>query len=127
MVECVLKLLAWDSFIAAGKRDVAKRERAALSSLPVCTQRKSNRPTVFWSQLLDVVSTSRSLFEWVPRCNWRGSRRAQKLMRMESSSKAMRVGFCNGADRELWKIFSHVLRQLVQRRTYLHCDVAAQI
>jgi hypothetical protein len=58
-VGCVLKVSAWDSFITAEKRDDAKREQAALSSLPVRTQRENDR-LPGESCLLGVACTDRA-------------------------------------------------------------------
>jgi hypothetical protein len=136
-VECSPKLSTWDSVIDVEKRGVGKRERAALSSLPVCTQRGSNQqrrpvPVVGWLRILTtqtrrvnrVLGTVMQLTAEYRLC--------AEPTRRESSREWVRASFCNGADYELWKtagadrvILSEALWQLVQRKACSHFTVAA--
>src|SRR6266513_3606109 len=83
-VECVLKLPASESESAVGKRDHAKREQAALSSLPVHTRW---RPLTGCCGGRDAISGGVGVRE--------------RLKRMGSSGLSVGVSFCNAADRKL--------------------------
>lgn len=137
MVGWVPKLLAWDLLMSVGKRDVAKRERAALSSLPVRAQRGSNQqrrlvPVVWWLRVPTTQTrTVNRVLGAVMQLTVEYCLRP-KPRRKESSRELVQASFCNGADYELSKtagadrvVLSEALCQLVQRKTTSHFTVAA--
>jgi hypothetical protein len=127
-VECVLKLSVAGCGNTAGKRDLAKRERAALSSSLVCTRRESDRLHGVESGVFSVGrSTSRSDCESGCRDAVNGGVVACQLKRVDSSGKVLRARSWNGADDRLWKswwVFRALWRYL-QGELHARCDIAA--
>lgn len=93
-IGCVPKLSAWDFPITAGKRDDAKREWAALSSLPVRTRGESNRLTSdLKSRSLGLACTNHSRL-WMPSAAFGGEGVLPSLSSTGCSGDGLRKGLC---------------------------------
>ena len=116
-VGCVAKLSAWDDFITAGKRDDAKRKRAALSSLPLRIRRESDRLTS-GSLLLGVACTDRARL-CMPSVALGGEGVLRLLRSAGCPGDEAKTHLCNGADYELRKsseaLFAYVQRKMGMR------------
>jgi hypothetical protein len=132
-VGCLLKFFAWEFVTAARKRDDAKRERAALSSLPVGTQWESDRLTTCdKSRSLVVACTDGSQLRlWIPNAANGGEFR--NLCQGHRGISGNRFGptLWDGAEEECWKSTTGELvggsqaRSQYLQKTRCRFDVAA--